>query len=208
MVNFVTTVPKSMFYFSFLFRENWNKQKKQTSQPMWKNQISQLHLFPRNYTSDTKSDPQIKLMRNFIQTHSGGPVNMSHGRGVGDVALHHFRSVIYFLFGHKVRVFPLFFHWCPSEFIFNHLLEIGKCICQVYNLIIFMGCKFKSELSSLHDIILILAHSWKEIVRLTYPQYSWNINALDLSSVVFLKFVGKAMWILIGSHHVGDMKNF
>ena len=39
---------------------------------MWKNQISQLHLFPCNYTSDTKSDPQIKLTRNFVQTHSGG----------------------------------------------------------------------------------------------------------------------------------------
>lgn len=71
-----------------------------------------------------------------------------------------------------------------------------------------MGCKFKPQLSFLHDIILILAHSWKEIVRFTYPQYSWNINALDLSSVVFLKFVGKAMWILIGSHHVGDTKVF
>ena len=55
-----------------------------------------------------------------------------------------------------------------------------------------MGCKFKPQLSFLHDIILILAHSLKEIVRFTYPQYSWNINALDLSSVVF-KFVGKAM---------------
>lgn len=72
-----------MFIFLFsLGRTETNK--RQTSQPMWKNQISQLHLFPRNYTSDTKSDPQIKLMRNFIQTHSGGPVNMSHGR-VGDV---------------------------------------------------------------------------------------------------------------------------
>ena len=71
-----------------------------------------------------------------------------------------------------------------------------------------MGCKFKPQLFFLHDIILILAHSWKEIVIFIYPQDSWNINALDLSSVVFLKFVGKAMWILIGSHHVGDTKVF
>ena len=150
-----------------------------------------------------RSNLQETLHRHIQEGH----VNKSHERGIGYMALHHFRSVIYFLFCHKIRVF-LFFHWCPSESIFKYLLEIGKCIGQVYNLIIFMGCKFKPELSFLHDIILILPHSSKEIARFTYPQYSWNINALDLSSAVFLRFVGKAMWILIGSHYVGDMKIF
>lgn len=51
-----------------------------------------------------------------------------------------------------------------------------------------MGYKFKPELSFLHDIILILAHSWKKIARFTYPQYSWIINALDFLVCVSLEF--------------------
>lgn len=49
-----------------------------------------------------------------------------------------------------------------------------------------MSPKFKPELSFVQDIILIPAHSWKEIARFIYPQYSWNINVLYSSSVFLL----------------------
>lgn len=58
-----------------------------------------------------------------------------------------------------------------------------------------MGYKFKPELSFLHYIILILAHSWKEIARFTHPQYSWNINVLDFLFCVSLEFLEEALWI-------------
>lgn len=64
MVNFCNQ--KVCFIFLFLLGRTKKPQK--TSQPVWKNQISQLYPFLCNSGSDTKSDLQIKLTRNFIQT--------------------------------------------------------------------------------------------------------------------------------------------
>ena len=113
MVNFVTTVPKSMFYFSFLFKENRNKQ---TNKQKTNKQVSPCGKIKS--VNSTCSHVIIQVIPNLILRSNlqetlyrhiqEGHVNKSHGRGVGDVALHHFRSVIYFLLCHKVSVSSIF----------------------------------------------------------------------------------------------------
>ena len=101
-----------MFYFSFLIRENQNKQtykKKKQVSPC--GEIKSVNSTCSHIIIQVIPNPILRSnLQETLHRHiQEGHVNKSHERGIGYMALHHFRSVIYFLFCHKIRVF-LFFH--------------------------------------------------------------------------------------------------